>query len=36
MALTNLVVINEPEDETLCELCLKTLKTLYKNNPEIK
>jgi hypothetical protein len=36
MALTNLVSINEPEDETLCESCLKTLKILYKNNPDLK
>ncbi|CAD8082287.1 unnamed protein product [Paramecium sonneborni] len=36
MALTNLVTINEPEDETLCESCLKTLKILYKNNPDLK
>ncbi|CAD8171353.1 unnamed protein product [Paramecium octaurelia] len=36
MALTNLVTINEPEDETLCESCLKSLKILYKNNPDLK
>lgn len=36
MALTNLVAVDEPDDETLCEMILKTLKDLYKNNYELR
>lgn len=36
MALTNLVTIDEPDDETMCEMCLRTLKDLYKNNIELR
>lgn len=36
MALTNLVIIDEPDDETICEMCLHTLKDLYQNNIELR
>lgn len=28
--------IDEPDEETLCEMCLRTLKDLYLNNMELR
>lgn len=36
MALTNLVNVTEPKQESLSELCMRTLRDLYCNNVEIR